>query len=98
MAEYFAKPVLITVGEKDDDPYHPLLRRSYQAMAQGDSRLTRAKNYFLTARQKAEHDKVALNWRFTTVPDVGHSGTKMSAYAAEQFAWFEQQAEFKTRP
>ncbi|MEC5317622.1 hypothetical protein VSX61_01515 [Brenneria populi subsp. brevivirga] len=98
LADYFAKPMLITVGEKDNDPYHPLLRRSYQAMAQGDSRLVRAKNYFLTARQQAKHDKIDLNWRFTTVPDVGHNGTKMSAYAAEQFAWFERHGEFKLRP
>ncbi|MGL5385496.1 MAG: hypothetical protein ACRDCA_06530 [Serratia sp. (in: enterobacteria)] len=98
LADYFAKPVLITVGEKDNDPYHPLLRRSYEAMAQGDSRLTRAQNYFLTAQQKAKRYKVDFNWRFTTLPDVGHSGSKMSAYGAEQFAWFEQHGDFKAKP
>ena len=98
LADYFAKPVLITVGEKDNDPYHPLLRRSYEAMAQGDSRLTRAQNYFLTAQQKAKRYKVDFNWRFTTLPDVGHSGSKMSAYGAEQFAWFEQHGDFKVKP
>jgi len=94
LVSYFAKPVLITVGDKDNDPYHPLLRRSYQAMAQGDSRLTRAKNYFLTAEQKAKRDKVPLNWRFSTLAGVGHSGSKMSAYAAQQFAWYEQHGQF----
>lgn len=98
LADYFAKPVLITVGEKDNDPYHPLLRRSYEAMAQGDSRLTRAQSYFLTAQQKAKRYKVDFNWRFTTLPGVGHSGSKMSAYGAEQFAWFEQHGEFKVQP
>ncbi|AHG21540.1 hypothetical protein Z042_19455 [Chania multitudinisentens RB-25] len=98
LADYFAKPVLITVGAKDNDPYHPLLRRSYEAMAQGDSRLTRAESYFLTAQQKAKRYKVEFNWRFSILPDVGHDGAKMSAYGAEQFAWFEQHGEFKLRP
>jgi poly(3-hydroxybutyrate) depolymerase len=97
-ADYFAKPVLITVGDEDDDPEHPLLRRSYEAMQQGNSRLTRAQNYFLTAQKKAKRDQVDFHWRFTTLPGVGHSGSKMSAYAAEQFAWFEQHGEFKVQP
>ncbi|MFC0226965.1 hypothetical protein [Serratia aquatilis] len=98
LADYFAKPVLITVGDQDNDPYHPLLRRSYEAMAQGDSRLTRAQTYFLTAKQKATRYKVEFNWRFSTLPGVAHSGSKMSAYGAEQFAWFEQHGEFNVKP
>ncbi|QTF09088.1 hypothetical protein HC231_15130 [Brenneria izadpanahii] len=98
LAAYFAKPVLITVGAKDDDPHHPLLRRSHQAMAQGDSRLVRARNYFLTAQQQAKGYGADFNWRFTIVPGVGHSGAKMSAYGAEQFAWFEQHGEFNVQP
>lgn len=98
LVDYFAKPVLITVGEKDNDPYHPLLRRSYEAMAQGDSRFTRAQSYFLTAQQKAKRYKVDFNWIFTTLPEVGHNGAAMSAYGAEQFAWFEKQGEFKPQP
>jgi poly(3-hydroxybutyrate) depolymerase len=96
LADYFALPVLITVGSKDSDPYHPLLRRSYAAMTQGDSRLTRAETYFLTAKQKAKRYKVPFNWQFTTLKGVGHNGEKMSAYGAEQFAWFEQHGKFKT--
>ncbi|CPR17949.1 hypothetical protein [Brenneria goodwinii] len=98
LTDYFAKPVLITVGAKDNDPYHPLLRRSYQAMAQGNSRLERAQTYYLTGQQKAKRYKVDFNWQFTTLPDVGHSGSKMSAYGAEQFAWFEQHGVFNVQP
>lgn len=98
LADYFAKPMLIAVGEKDNDPYHPLLRRSYQAMAQGDSRLTRAQTYYLTAQQKAKRYKVNFNWQFTTVPGIGHNGAKMSAYGAEQFAQFEQNGTFNVKP
>lgn len=96
LADYFALPVLITVGRNDNDPYHPLLRRSYAAMAQGDSRLERARTYFLTAGQKAKRYKVPFNWTLTTVAGIGHNGGKMSAYGAEQVAWFEQHGTFKT--
>lgn len=94
LIHYFSLPVLITVGSKDNNPNHPLLRRSPQAMAQGNSRLQRAKTYFMTAEQLAQQDKVPFNWQFTTLPKVGHSGSKMSAYAAEQFAEFEQHGKF----
>lgn len=95
LSRYFAKPVLITVGEQDNDPYHRLLRRSYQAITQGDSRLTRAKNYFLTSRQKAQLYKTKFNWSFTSVPGVAHNGAKMSAWAADEFAWFEKHGKFR---
>lgn len=97
LADYFALPVLITVGSKDNNPNHPLLRRSTEAMAQGNSRLARAKTYFLTAKQQAQQDNVPFNWQFSILPGVGHSGSKMSAYAAEQFAWFEQHGKFRTQ-
>lgn len=98
LEDYFAKPVLITVGDKDNDPYHPLLRRSYGALAQGNSRLARAQTYFLTAQQKAKRYKTKFNWRFTSLPGVAHNGAKMSAYGAEQFAWFEERGSFNTQP
>ncbi|WP_413735517.1 hypothetical protein ACL2XP_22755 [Sodalis sp. RH21] len=97
LAAYFALPVLITVGSKDNDPYHPLLRRSYAAMAQGENRLERARSYFLTGKQKAKRYKLPFNWAFTTLEGVGHNGAKMSAYGAEQFAWFEQHGKFMTQ-
>ncbi|WP_409311127.1 hypothetical protein [Pectobacterium sp. B1J-3] len=94
LERYFAMPLLITVGQRDNDPYHPLLRRSYEAMAQGNNRLQRAENYFLTGKQKASRYKFPFNWQFTTVPDVAHSGSKMSAWAATQFVQFEKSGAF----
>ncbi|HDL6615430.1 TPA: hypothetical protein PXJ33_000365 [Yersinia enterocolitica] len=97
LAHYFALPVLITVGGKDDNPNHPLLRRSPQAQAQGDSRLQRAKAYFMAAEQQARHNIMPFNWQFTILSGVAHSGSKMSAYAAQQFGWFEQHGKFKVQ-
>ncbi|WP_227729700.1 hypothetical protein [Yersinia proxima] len=97
LAHYFALPVLIAVGGKDNNPNHPLLRRSPQAQAQGDSRLQRAKAYFMAAEQQARHNIMPFNWQFTILSGVAHSGSKMSAYAAQQFGWFEQHGKFKVQ-
>jgi len=92
--DYFAKPVLIAVGAEDDDPENRLLRKSKQAMAQGTNRLERAESYFTTSQQRAEQNNTPFNWHFMDLSDVGHSGSKMSVFAAGQFAWFEQHNAF----
>src|SRR5471032_494737 len=92
--DYFAKPVLIAVGAEDDDPENHLLRKSKQAMAQGTNRLDRAESYFATSQQRAEQNNTPFNWHFIDLSDVGHSGSKMSVFAAGQFAWFEQHNAF----
>lgn len=91
---YFAKPMLIAVGSEDDDPENHLLRRSKQAMAQGSNRLERAESYFTTSQQRAEQNNTPFNWHFIDLSDTGHSGIKMSVFAAGQFAWFEQHGGF----
>ncbi|AVF37084.1 hypothetical protein [Rahnella sikkimica] len=92
--DYFAKPVLIAVGAEDDDPENHLLRKSKQAMAQGTNRLERAESYFTTSQQRAEQNNTPFNWHFMDLSDTGHSGSKMSVFAAGQFAWFEQHNAF----
>ncbi|MBF7982631.1 MULTISPECIES: hypothetical protein [Rahnella] len=92
--DYFAKPVLIAVGAEDDDPENHLLRKSKQAMAQGTNRLERAESYFTTSQQRAEQNNTPFNWHFMDLSDIGHSGSKMSVFAAGQFAWFEQHNAF----
>lgn len=94
LANYFAKPMLIAVGSDDDDPDNRSLRRSKQVMAQGSNRLERAESYFATSQQRAEQNNTPFNWHFVDVPDTGHSSSKMSVFAAGQFAWFEQHGQF----
>lgn len=94
LSEYFAKRILITVGELDNDPNHKLLRRTPESMAQGDSRLSRAIHYYNAALKEAKRDGVPFNWYFTILTGAGHSGSKMSDYAAVQFGWFETHGYF----
>lgn len=94
LAAYFAKPILIAVGNSDDDPENRSLTHSKGAMAQGTNRLERAENFFTTSQQQAEQNYMPFNWHFVALPDIGHSDSKMAIYAAGQFSRFEQQHEF----
>lgn len=91
---FFSMPILIGVGEKDIDPYHPTFRRSYEAMGQGENRQQRAENYYLTAHQKSVRYKLPFKWQFAIVPTAAHDGKKNSAWAAERFAQFEKDGSF----
>lgn len=86
--------LLVTVGAEDTDPWHRYLRRSYQAMAQGNNRVERAWNYYKTAEQKANRYGFDFHWAFQTVPGVGHDNAGIAPFAAEQFAAFERDGAF----
>lgn len=94
LASYFAKPMLIAVGSEDDNPEAHPQRLSKQVMAQGSNRLDRAESYFTTSQQRAEQNNTPFNWHFVDLPDTGHSSSKMSVFAAGQFAWFEEHGQF----
>lgn len=90
----FGKNLLVTVGDKDTDPWHQYLRRNYQAMAQGNHRVERAWVYYKTAEQKANRFGLDFNWAFQTVPDTGHDNAKVASFAAAQFDAFERTGAF----
>lgn len=86
--------LLVTVGAEDTDPWHKYLRRSYQAMAQGNNRVERAWVYYKTAEQKANRYGFDFHWAFQTVPGVGHDNAGIAPFAAEQFEAFEHGGAF----
>lgn len=94
LASYFAKPMLIAVGSDDDNADNHALHFSKQVMAQGSNRLERAESYFTTSQQRAEQNNTPFNWHFVDLPDTGRSSSKMSVFAAGQFAWFEAHGQF----
>jgi poly(3-hydroxybutyrate) depolymerase len=75
------KPVVVLLGEADNDPEHPSLRRAAPAMAQGPHRLARGYYFYAQAKQLAEKHNIPFNWQLTTVPEVGHQNGLM-AHAA----------------
>lgn len=81
------RPVVILLGEEDNDPEASHLRRNEAADRQGTHRFARGNNFFETARNRAAQLGADFNWRVETVPDVGHSNARMAAPAVEALGW-----------
>jgi poly(3-hydroxybutyrate) depolymerase len=77
-----SRPLLILLGEADNDPEHHQLPREPGAMRQGPHRFARGKHYFEAGRREAARLGVDFGWTIATVPGVAHSGEHMSAAAA----------------
>lgn len=76
-----SRPLVVLLGEDDDNPNSANLRRTPEAMRQGRHRLARGKRFFELARQQAERLAVPFNWHLDTVPDVGHNNARMAPAA-----------------
>jgi poly(3-hydroxybutyrate) depolymerase len=74
-------PVTILLGEEDTDPEHPNLRRTPEALAQGEHRLARGNSFFEAAQAFAERMNVPFNWQLVTVPGAGHDNRLMAPAA-----------------
>jgi poly(3-hydroxybutyrate) depolymerase len=86
---FFARPLLVLLGEDDDDPNHYQLPREPAAMRQGPHRFARGLNYLEVAKREAARLGVPLAWRLATAPGVAHSNGAIAAYAARHLfeAW-----------
>lgn len=78
-----AKPLLVMLGERDNDPDHEQLNKSKGAEAQGASRLDRGRHFMAVARAEAQRLGVASPWRDILVPDTAHEQRKMANAAAQ---------------
>jgi poly(3-hydroxybutyrate) depolymerase len=83
LAALLSRPMLVLLGDADNDPNHPQLPREPGAMRQGPHRFARGNYYFETGRRAADRLGVPFGWTLAVVPGVAHSGQQMSAAAAE---------------
>lgn len=74
-------PVTILLGEQDNDPQHPKLRRTPEAMAQGKYRLARGLSFFDAARIVSNELGLPFNWQLVTVPGADHDNGLMAPAA-----------------
>ena len=74
-------PLTILLGEEDNDPEHPNLRRTPEAMAQGEHRFARGHSFFEAARAYSEQLSVPFNWQLVTVPGADHDNRLMAPAA-----------------
>lgn len=79
--QIFARPMLVLLGEADNDPNHPSLPRQPQAVIQGSHRFERGLNFFDKAREAAQQNNLAFSWRCRSVPGIGHDNAGMARAA-----------------
>ena len=77
------KRVVILLGDQDNDPSHSSLRRTSEAMDQGEHRLARGLTYFESARREADIASVPFNWTLRIVEGVAHKNGGIAPAAAE---------------
>lgn len=83
LRKLFSKNVTILLGDQDIDPNHSSLRRTPQAMLQGEHRFQRGHTFFQTCKQMAEKLGAKFNWDLQVVPGVAHSNRQMAPSAAK---------------
>ncbi len=85
LANKFALPLIVLVGENDTDPNDSSLRKTEEAMRQGNHRYARAKFFYESAKNKAKSINAQFNWKLETVPNFGHSARNTAPIAAKLF-------------
>lgn len=81
LAVALQKPVVVLLGEADNDPMHPSLRRADPAMRQGQHRLARGYYFYEQAKLAAKTEEIEFGWQLRTVPNVGHKNNLMAEAA-----------------
>ena len=79
---FFQRPMLVLLGEDDNDPHHSQLPNEEGAMRQGPHRFARGHRYLEVAKREAQRLGVPLKWEIATAPRVGHSNPGMAPHVA----------------
>jgi hypothetical protein len=82
MKQGLERNLTVLLGSRDNDPNHPQLRKTTQAMAQGRFRLERGQNFFKQAGERCAELKCKFGWQLQIVPGAAHSNGQMAAAAA----------------
>lgn len=82
-SSYLEKRVTILIGELDNDPNAPSLRRNSIVDQQGRNRFDRAVSFYEQARDISEQQQVPFNWTFDVLQNTGHDYIAASERASE---------------
>jgi len=77
--------IIVHLGEKDNDPNDLSLRKTPEAMTQGDHRYARGQYFYNNSKSMAEINNYQFNWTMRKVPDVAHDQAAMAKDAANIF-------------
>jgi pimeloyl-ACP methyl ester carboxylesterase len=81
--QFFARRVLVQVGQLDNDPNAPFLRRNAPSDLQGTNRLERAQYFFERSRQLAQNKQSAFVWSFHPIPGLNHNSSAALSHSAD---------------
>lgn len=79
----FRRDFTIMFGQTDLGPRKQYHANTQQAMAQGPHVVSRAMNFLLMSLLTANQLDTPINWKMHSVPNVGHSNSKMAPWAVE---------------
>lgn len=82
IATFLRRPLVLQLGEADNDPAHRSLRRDAGSDLQGTHRFARGLNYMAVGWREAAARGFPLPWRVVTVPGLGHENGRMAESAA----------------
>ena len=87
----FAVPLIVALGELDNDPAAPYLRHTDEAEAQGPHRLARGLAFIAAAEQAAQRNDWPLRWQLERVAGAGHDNAAMVDVAVRWIQHYEEQ-------
>lgn len=73
--------LIILLGTEDNDPDHPSLRVTPEAMAQGAHRYQRGHSFYNAAKALAQKNTLSFDWHIAYAPGVGHNNGLMAGFA-----------------
>ena len=82
LKKVFQKKMIIQLGEADTDTNHKSLRKTKEALQQGEHRFARGQYFYQQAVQMANALNTDFNWEIRTVPMAGHFNKDMAIPAA----------------
>ena len=83
LTSIFSKDLTILVGENDNDPNDPNLRRNTIVDQQGDNRFDRAEYFFTNAESLAQQANLFFNWKKYIVPNAAHELSPNANFALD---------------
>ena len=82
VGRWLGRPLVVLLGDQDTDRRDRNLRRTTEAMAQGEHRYARGAFFMRTARDRAVELGVPFAWTAYNVPGVAHDNAGMAQAAA----------------
>lgn len=78
-----AADLIVLLGNQDNDPAHESLRKTPEAMQQGQHRLARGGTFFEVGSGQAQQHGLPFGWQVAIVDGVAHSNSGMAAGAVK---------------